>query len=288
LLDLLGPQDLLRALNLTSRGPTEPYISVDLASSLGLASLPANLTRLQDLNLVFGYGASALALLLLGLVGVLTLAGGQESAPTTTHNSAALFGGSLREILVAAVNQGLLSLRLVLSPLIWLIPAFSIAALAQGVVAYLNSSSASTGGVLDLFNPLSPVSVQNIPAGFMNLGLGLLAIGTVIFSVVVVERDTAVIQRTISIFWIASRTLALTIAFFIYSLAALNAFVATISTNKAEPFQVGAPGLIALIVSVTVVVIAAARPRRPAKPSISPHSAGASGDADPRAVATPR
>jgi hypothetical protein len=62
----------------------------------------------------------------------------------------------------------------------------------------------------------------------------------------------------------------------------------TISTNKAEPFQVGAPGLIALIVSVTFVVIAAARQRKPLKPSIPLQSTGASGDADTRDAAASR
>ena len=63
----------------------------------------------------------------------------------------------------------LLSLRLVLGPLVWLIPAFSMTALAQGITSYLDASARmSSGNVLDLINPVSQSSIQNIPTGLSN------------------------------------------------------------------------------------------------------------------------
>jgi hypothetical protein len=259
-LDLLGPQTILHAFNL---GSSTPYVTVDLKQALGLSNLPGNITLLQDLDLVLGYGATAVTLLLLGLVGVLTVAGGQSATPSSTQapeGSTATFGGNLLAVIVAAANEVLLSLRLVLGPLVWLIPALSMTALAQGVTKYLDASAqASSGSVLDLFNPVSTASVQNIPTGFTNVGLGLLAVAAVIVSVAVVEHDAAILRRTLGIFLVGGRTVAVTLAFFLYSLAALNAFIITLSSNKTEPFQVGAAGLLALLVSGGLVAAAARR-----------------------------
>jgi hypothetical protein len=262
LLDTLGPQTILHAFGL---GSATPYVIVNLQQALGLSNLPGNITLLQDLDLVLGYGATAVTLLLLGLIGVLTLAGGQSSQSAnkeTSDGSTATFGGRLGQVLVAAGNEVLLSLRLVIGPLVWLIPAFSMTALAQGVTSYLNASAqASSGNVLDLINPVSKTSLQNIPTGFGNLGLGLLAIAAVMVSVAVVEHDAAILRRTLDIFLVGGRAFAVTLAFFLYSLAALNAFIITLSSNKTEPFQVGAAGILAVLASGGLVAAASRRQR---------------------------
>ncbi|HZC79326.1 MAG TPA: hypothetical protein VE258_16345, partial [Ktedonobacterales bacterium] len=53
------------------------------------------------------------------------------------------------------------------------------------------------------------------------------------------------------------RTLAVTLAFFLYSLAALNAFAVLLFDSHAEPFQVGAPGLLALVAFAAFVFYSA-------------------------------
>jgi hypothetical protein len=240
------------------KGRTAPYVTVDLRQALGLSGLPGIIAALQDLDLVLGYGATAVTLLALGLVGVLSVAGGQGGEPAASQapgRSSASFGGGLGDVIAAAGNQVLLSLRLVLGPLVWLLPAFSMTALAEGITSYLDASARTSGSVLDLINPVSQASLQNIPTGLSNLGWGLLAVAAVIFSVVVVEHDAAALRRTLEIFLVDGRALAVTLAFFLYSLAALNAFVLTLTSNKTEPFQVGAAGLIAILVTVGFVVM---------------------------------
>ena len=206
-----------------------------------------------------------MTLLLLGLVGILAVSGAQGASVQAPDGAQSSFSGNLRNVIVAAGNGVLLSLRLVLGPLVWLIPAFSMTALAQGVTAYLAASARVTSGdVLDLFNPVSTTSIQNIPTGLGNLGWGFLAIAAVIFSVALVEHDAAVVRRTLAIFLVGGRALGVTLAFFLYSLAALNAFVLSLTTNKTEPFQVGAAGVIALLVTVGFVAVPA-RSRMQAK-----------------------
>ncbi len=262
ILDLLGPQTILHAFGL---GNATPYVTVDLRQALGLSNLPGNIALLQDLDLVLGYGATAVTLLLLGLVGILAVSGAQGASVQAPDGAQSSFSGNLRNVIVASGNGVLLALRLVLGPLVWLIPAFSMTALAQGVTAYLAASARVTSGdVLDLFNPVSTTSIQNIPTGLGNLGWGFLAIAAVIFSVALVEHDAAVLRRTLAIFLVGGRALGVTLAFFLYSLAALNAFVLSLTTNKTEPFQVGAAGVIALLITVGFVAVPA-RSRMQAK-----------------------
>ena len=77
ILDLLGPQTILHAFGL---GGSTPYVTVDLKQTLGISILPGNSSLLQDLDLVLGYGATAITLLVLGLVGILSVAGGQSGS----------------------------------------------------------------------------------------------------------------------------------------------------------------------------------------------------------------
>jgi hypothetical protein len=168
------------------------------------------------------------------------------------------FGGSLQGILQTALNEVLLSLRLVLGPLVWLIPAFSIGNLAKQVVVYLNlSSSAKDSTILDLFNPLSKTSRAHFDMGIATVALGVVAVAAVILAVAVVEHDGRILRRTLAIVRLIGRTLAVTLAFFLYSLAALNAFAVLLFDSRAEPFQVGAPGLLALVAFAAFVFYSA-------------------------------
>lgn len=263
--DTLGPQAILKFLHLDLG--IRPRAIVDLNATLGL-HLDPSISRLEALDLVIALFATAIALLLLGIVGVLSIASPQPAATTAPAPDGARrapsigdFGRNLRTIVLSAVDQVALSLRLVLGPLVWLIPAFSIAAFSQQVTQYLNQSWASvvsgnTTDILSLFFPLSRTAVEGIPTGILDVFLGALAVSAVVVAVTVVEHNWAVIADTWRVLRLAGRTLALTLAFFIYSLAALNAvlIIAPPHYNRA-PFQVGAAGLGALLLAVVFVVI---------------------------------
>lgn len=238
-----------------------PYVEVSLNQSLGLHLSPT-IARLESLDLVLAFGATAASLLFLGLVGVLA----SSSVPAKGGSAVRSFGGSLRTIIDVAFREVLASLRLVLGPLVWLIPAFCIGFFSRGVVGYFNLSAAShSASILDLFNPLSAVGVANISSGLTNLALGVVAFVAVVVSVAVVEPDGRLLRRTLAIFGVAGRSTALSLAFFIYSLAAVNAFAVLISATTAEPFQVGAPGLITLLASAAFILYSSLRERRSAR-----------------------
>lgn len=251
-LDLLGPQNLLTRLGLGKIG--QPYVGVDLNQTLGLhLNPPINL--LQNLDSLVALGASAIALLFLGIVGALIIPGNQDAG------EASGFGGSIGRILGLALREVWRSLRLVLGPLVWLIPAFSIAGFARQITTYLNFSSRnSQANILDLFNPLSATSRAHADQGFQTLGLGVLAVLVVVAAVAIIEENGRIIQRAIKIVLDTGRVLALTWAFFLYSLALLNAVVVLAGVTKVEPFQVGAPGLIALAIGVAFGLVASLRP----------------------------
>ncbi|HEU5349742.1 MAG TPA: hypothetical protein VFU63_14110, partial [Ktedonobacterales bacterium] len=191
LLDTLGDR---RVLSLIGLGAKVPYVTVDFKDLFGI-QLPNQLGRLEVLDVGIAVLAMAISLLLLVIVGALTL-----SASGTSVSGEERFGAALRRILWEAIDQTLLSLRLVLSPLIWLIPAFSIGAFSQNILAYLQYSARDTQArIVDLFNPFSRDSLANLPLLGIVLLLGALAIGTVILSVAVVEHDGKVILNTLQI-----------------------------------------------------------------------------------------
>lgn len=239
----------------------QAYVEVDLNQSLGLHLSPT-IARLESLDLVLAFGATAASLLFLGLVGVLA----SSAVPAKGGSAVRSFGGSLRTIINVAFREVLVSLRLVLGPLVWLIPAFCIGYFSQGVVGYFNlSATAYSESILDLFNPLSAVSVANIATGLTNLALGAVAFIAVVVAVAVVEPDGRLLRRTLAIFGLAGRSTALSLVFFIYSLAAVNAFAVLISATRAEPFQVGAPGLITLLASAMFILSTFLRERKRAR-----------------------
>jgi hypothetical protein len=243
LLDSLGDRNVLGLIGLGLPKGQTPYVIVDFNQMFGL-NLPNHLNRLEVLDVGIAVLAMAISLLLLVIVGALTL-----SAAASETADKQRFGSALRRILGEAIDQTFLSLRLVLSPLIWLIPAFSIGAFSENILSYLQISARDPNAqILDLFNPFSHDSLTNLPMLGVVLLLGALAVGAVILSVVIVEHDGNVVLNTLHIFRVAGRIAAFTLGFFLYSLAFLNVAAILFLSTKAEPFQVGAGGLLALLV----------------------------------------
>lgn len=268
LLDLLGRRQVFQALGLN---PGTPYVVVDLNTTLGLR-LPEPINRLEAVDVGIGFAALAVSLLLLVIVGALTISTAPNKA-AAENEAEDRFGGALQGILGEAVDQTLLSLRLVLSPLIWLIPAFSIGNFARNVADYLRTSARNPNSqILDLFNPVNANSLENLPTLGVVLLLAALAVGTVILSVAIVEHDLGVVRHTVRIFAVAGRIAGLTLGFFLYSLAALNAGAILFLFTKAEVFQVGTGGLLALLIGGLLVVynLLRDRVRKPPTPAKTP------------------
>jgi hypothetical protein len=260
LLDTLGQRTVLGWIGVKLGGA---YVVVDLNQLFGL-NLPAPISHLEGLDLGIGFAAAAVSLLLLVIVGALTLSGGENPAANLLRGEER-FGNVLQRILSQAVDQTFLSLRLVLSPLIWLIPAFSIAGFTNNIANYLHISAHNgNSGILDLFNPFTATSLDNLPTLGTVLLLGAIAVGTVILSVAIVEHDSNVILHTLGIFRVAGRIAGLTLGFFLYSLAALNAGAVLFLGTKAEPFQVGTGGLLALLLGIGLAVYGYMRGERAA------------------------
>ncbi len=260
---------LLRIIASNPFGATNEPINLNL-DQIGLHL--ANIPTLQQLDLVIAVGATAIALLLLGIVGVLAAAG-QGSGSGTSGIAVTNFFDTIRRIAIIAANQVLLSLRLVLSPLVWLIPSFSIAVFASQFTTYLNTSAATTSpSILNLFNPFSAHARGNYGNAFADLGLAILAVAAVVLAVAVVEHDGRIIERTIEVLGVAGRTVALTLAIFTFSLAALNAFLVLIRPGTTEPFQIGGATLMALVAGIIFATFATVRSRRtpvdPATPRV--------------------
>ncbi|MBA3823406.1 MAG: hypothetical protein H0X24_05785 [Ktedonobacterales bacterium] len=208
-----------------------------------------SVSSLAQLDLVGGFSASAVALLLTGIVGVLAVAG---------QNNVSAFVGDAGKIATVAVNQVLLSLRLVLGPLVWLIPSFALANFSDGFVQYLNNNaSVRNTSIGDLFNPFTASAVNHYPQAFENIGLLLLAAAAVILAVAVVEHNGQVIQRTLRLLGIAGITVSVVLFLFIFSLAAVNAVLLIFNPSARAPFQVGGDTLIALGAAIVVFVYTA-------------------------------
>ncbi len=236
LLDLLGGRTLLQRLGLPV---SQPYVLVDLNYLFHLHLADA-LHTLDGLNLVLGLSATAAAFGLLTTAAVVL--------PSSEANPA--YADGVRTYW-AITHQGVLrvigSLRLVVAPLIWLIPTFGLAAFAAHVAQYFNASARAPSGILDLFNPLSPTSRGNISLGLSTLVLGALAIVGMVLAVAVLEASAAVIWHSFATFHDALRAIALSWALFMYSLAAINAVAILVGVTAVAPMQVGAPGLIAIL-----------------------------------------
>lgn len=252
-----GLLNLLSAYNFAQTGEPPVHVVIDLHQTLGL-SIP-NIRTLPDLDLLIAIASTAVCLLMLGIVGVLATATNQSQSEHYNSSAVRSFGGSLAHVARVASNEVLLSLRLVLGPLVWLIPAFSIAVFSKQFTTYLNIAALRTDNIVNLFNPLSSSSQMGFENALLDLGLGIIAVAAVILAVAVVEHESAIISRTLEILGIAGRTVALTLALFMLSLAAVNAVVNIVTPIKNEPFQVGASTVLALLAGIGFALYAAIR-----------------------------
>jgi hypothetical protein len=221
-----------------------PFIVINLNQTLGL-HLPDRIANLQDLDAGIALSATALMLLFLGIVG--GVASGQpaldfgQSAVTNVQ-------GVLGHVLRTTWSGVSRSLRLVLGPLIYVGAGLSVALLAQQIVEFFQQAQQSSN-LIDLLNPFGATSQARYPQGLLTVLLTAIAVLTIILAVALVEQNATVLRRTIALLLRAGQTTALTLAFFMFSLAFLNAALIFFGVTRLEPFQVSAPALVALVVA---------------------------------------
>ncbi|HEY7780736.1 MAG TPA: hypothetical protein VIC85_11050 [Ktedonobacterales bacterium] len=233
-----------------------PYVVVDLGHALG-PHLPGRVRYLQDLDLAIALFATAAALLFLGIVAAVAASPtrGQRGGVTGSVES---FQSVLGRVLGTAMGQAAFSARLVLGPLIWVGAGLSVTYLAVRTTQYFESAQASSN-VVDLFNPFSPTSVARFGQGLLTIALSAMAVATVVVSIAVVEHQVRIVSRTLRIIRAAGQATALSLAFFIFSLAFLNAVANFLGITRLEPFQVGAFALLALAAASVLPLYAAIR-----------------------------
>jgi hypothetical protein len=214
-----------------------PYVVIDLNQTLGL-HLPARIHTLQDFDSALALAATALTLLFLGIVG------GSAQAPAAGRAEGS-FAETLARIGQTTLREVSVSLRLVLGPLIYVSAALASAYLARQITQFFASAQQSPE-VFDLLNPFSPMSVARYQQGLVTLGLTGVSVAATVLSVALVEQNLRVIRESLRVVARAGQTMALTLAFFIFSLAFLNAVLIFVGLTKLEPFQVSAFALLAL------------------------------------------
>jgi hypothetical protein len=153
-----------------------------------------------------------------------------------------------------ASEQALFGLRMVLSPLVWLIPAFCSALFAQQMTRYFRVAAGAKGGFLDLINPFSASSLANLDLGLSAALLVILAFGGMLFAVFITEQSQRIFQRTVEAVLTLGRGIMLSLTFFFYTLAIINILAVLLGITEVKPFQVGLPALLALIVGVAWVI----------------------------------
>lgn len=239
LLDLLGSRQVLQRLGLPAG---EPYVVVDLNAALHL-SLSSPVNRLEGLDFVLGLAALAGAGVFLVIAGTL-LPASEESGD----------GPAFPRLARDASEQALFGLRMVLSPLVWLIPAFCAAFFAQQMTRYFRIAAQAKGSFLDLINPFSATSLANLDLGLSAALLVILAFGGMLFAVFVTEQSQRIFQRTVEAVLTLGRGIMLSLTFFLYTLAIINILVVLLGITEVKPFQVGLPGLLALLVGIVWVI----------------------------------
>ncbi len=220
-------------------------MTVDLDKTLGLHLKPP-LNTLQGFNTVAGLVATAAVLLGFVVIGTLLPTGGQDAAGSTRLS----LSDTLRAIWRDGREQIADALGVAVAPLIWLIPAFAIAFFSQMVTEFLKRSAVTHGTILDLFNPFSPVSHANYGLGIQTLLVGFFAAAMVALAVAIVEHDGSIMRYALDILNAATRVVLVTLVFFFYSLAVINAIVILLGVSTLRPFQVGAPSLISLVIAL--------------------------------------
>ena len=220
------------------------------------------IATLNDLDRDIAVGATGVALALVVLASLLAVTAGDDTVAVEQ------FGRLNVRIIGDALNDALLSLRLVLGPLLWLLPAFSIANFSRNTVDFLNASAHAPGNpYLNLFNPFSANSLAHARDGVQSIVLFGVAVAAVILAVAVIEHNTTIFGRALRIAGIAGRALALLSALFFISLAVINAFLILIRAVNVTPFQLGAPILIALAAFVSFLAYSSVRERFAARSS---------------------
>ncbi|HEV2235236.1 MAG TPA: hypothetical protein VGR57_01120, partial [Ktedonobacterales bacterium] len=231
-----------------------PFIVINLNQTLGL-HLPDRVANLQDLDAGIALSATALMLLFLGIVG--GVASGQ---PVADFGSSAVTNvqGVLGNVLRTTWHGVSRSLRLVLGPLIYVGAGLSVALLAQQIVQFFQQAQQSSN-LVDLLNPFSATSQARYQQGLLTVLLTAIAVVTIILAVALVEQNATVLRRTIALLLRAGQTTALTLAFFMFSLAFLNAALIFFGVTRLEPFQVSAPAILALVVAGGFMLLGARR-----------------------------
>ena len=256
LLDFINTRSALRFLGVGA--PSRP-ITVDLNSLFGF-SLPTTVQNLEGLNLALAFAMATIWLLLIVIIGGLTSVGaqGQGAAPRTTTETPAFL--ALLQAFGAIFQRGFLeatySLRSVLQIFLWLIPAFSIANFASVAVGYFNSAASKSSSIVDLFNPFSASSLDNIGRGFADLLLAVVAVVAVVLTVAVAEFSADIFRDTLRQVGSFLRIVSLTFIFFTLSLAVTNAATKLFNIDQATPFQVGAATVVALALFAANAVVA--------------------------------
>ncbi len=154
------------------------------------------------------------------------------------------------------VGEILVSLRFVLSPLIWLIPAFLIALFSLALSDFYAKGRAFEG-YLQLLLPFTS-SLSDYQLVVSGVVLGAIAVVCVVLAVAIIESDTVVIEKTIATFVDVGLRFAVTYVFFLYSLALYNALLIWSGMLSNAPFAVGAGGTFAILLAVLAFVISSA------------------------------
>ncbi len=220
--------------------------------------IPAPLpSPLPTLDAALGFGALAITLLLLGIIGLIATVGSGTISDPTKGSAWTRFQSEIKNISGDSFNEVLLSLRLSLSPLVWIIPAFSMALFSNQFTSYFEQSAAQScpniGPCIgQLFNPVQ--SLSNYGLAFFGLALGTISVLAVIAAVAVAEHDVIIIKRAINVFGMAGRAVALTLFIFFLSLSCINAFILFFNhQNPPMPFQVGPDSVLALLAFILFI-----------------------------------
>jgi hypothetical protein len=213
---------------------------------------PFGIIFLKDLDLGIAFLAGVLSLLFLVMVGLLV--------------DIFRFRAQLGRFLRGLGTQVFVSLRLVLSPLVWFIPAFLIALFSLELGTYY-ASVRPARGYWDLLNPFTGdlLEYAQVVAGLV---LVAVAVACVVAAVAIVEQDVEIVNDTIHTLGTAGLRVAVTFVFFIYSLALFNAFLFLLDPASPTPFRVGTAGLIAIVTAVLAFVVSAIVRARVQKPPV--------------------
>lgn len=200
-----------------------------------------SLAYLWQFNIALGFLAGFIALFLFVFIAV------QIASATET----ARFYELLLIVVRYSFEHALASFRVAVSPLIWLFPAFAIAAFAQQVTTFFATAASAVlpHGVVDLFNPFSATNYSYLSDGAIDIGLTIASVLAVLFASVLSEADTHYGAQAARRVAALGRMLVALVPLFLLSLVVFNAFL-YITFESPLPFQL-------LAATLTTAVIAA-------------------------------